>query len=153
MWKVLFEPGSRNDLSAPFFVENEYNLVQREAEETVLPVCREEGIGFLAYSPSASCLLTCKYHRGEPPLQGSLTALRPDMAEDIDDRVEELIAAVTEVAAGHHVSNVAVAFAWLINQPGVTPIAGTSKPHHIEAIAQALHLDLTHHEVEQLSSL
>jgi aryl-alcohol dehydrogenase-like predicted oxidoreductase len=146
------ETASRLDLSAPRFVENEYNLVRREAEETVLPLCREEGIGFLAYSPSASGLLTGKYRRGEPPPEGSLMALRPEMVEDIDDRVEELIAAITEVAAEHDVSNVAVAFAWLLNQPGVTPIAGTSKPHHMEAIEQALQVELAGHEVERLSS-
>lgn len=146
------ETARRLDLPAPLFVENEYNLVQRETEETVLPVCREEGIGFLAYSPSASGLLTGKYRRGEPPPEGSLMALRPDMAEDIDDRVEELIAAVTEVAAGHEVSNVAIAFAWLLNQPGVTPIAGTSKPHHMEAIEQALELELTDHDMKRLAS-
>lgn len=133
-------------------VENEYSLVQREAEETILPVCREEGIGFLAYSPSAGGLLTGKYRRGAPPPEGSLMALRPDMAEDIDDRVEELIAAVTEVAAAHDVSNVAVAFAWLLAQPAVTPIAGTSKPHHMEAIEQALDVELPDHDVKRLSS-
>ncbi len=147
------EAARRLDLSAPLFVENEYNLVQREAEETVLPVCREEGIGFLAYSPTASGLLTGKYRRGEPPPEASLMALRPDMIEDIDDRVEELIAVVTEVAAGHDVSNVAVAFAWLLNQPGVIPIAGTSKPHHMEAIEQALELELSDHDIKRLSSL
>lgn len=146
------ETARRLDLPAPLFVENEYNLVQRKAEETVLPVCREEGIGFLAYSPSAGGLLTGKYRRGEPLPEGSLMALRPDLAEDIDDRVEELIAAVTEVAAAHEVSNVAVAFAWLLAQPGVTPIAGTSKPHHIEAIEQALELELTDHDMKRLTS-
>lgn len=45
----------------PGFVENRYNLLQREVEETVLPICREREIGFLAYSPLASGLLTGKY--------------------------------------------------------------------------------------------
>lgn len=146
------ETADRHDLSAPLFVENEYNLVERTAEEMVLPMCREEGIGFLAYSPSASGLLSGKYRRGEPPPKGSLMALRPDMHTDIDDRVEQVIAAVTEVAAQWEVSNVAVAFAWLLEQPGVIPIAGPSKPHHMEAIEQALDLELSDSDLQRLSS-
>ena len=146
------EVARRLDLSAPLFVENEYNLVRRDAEEAVLPICREEGIGFLAYSPSASGLLSGKYRRGQPPPEGSLMTLRPDMVEDIDDRVEALIAAIGEVAAKREVSNVAVAFAWLLEQPGVTPIAGTSKPHHMEAIRQALDLDLPNDDLQRLAS-
>lgn len=145
------EAAGRLGISGPVFVENEYNLVQREADETVLPICREEGIGFLAYSPTASGLLTGKYRRGKPPPEGSMMALRPDMAADIDDRVELIIAAVSEVAAAHQVSNVAVAFAWLLEQPGVTPLAGPSKPHHMEAIEQALALDLPDDDVERLA--
>ncbi len=147
------ETAHRLDLPAPLFVENEYNLVEREAEETVLPICREEEIGFLAYSPSASGLLSGKYRRGEPPQEGSLMALRPDMHTDIDDRVEQVIAAVTEVAAQWEVSNVAVALGWLLEQPGVIPIAGPSKPHHMEAIDQALNLELSDNDLQRLSSL
>ncbi len=146
------ETAYRLGLPAPRFVENEYNLVRREAEEAVLPLCREEGIGFLAYSPSGSGLLTGKYRRGETPSEGSLMALRPEMIEDIDDRVEGLIAAITEVAVEHDVSNVTVALAWLLAQPGVIPIAGTRKPHHMEAIEHALQLELTNDGLNRLSS-
>ncbi len=145
------ETARRLDLPAPLFVENEYNLVHREAEEVVLPICRDEEIGFLAYSPSANGLLTGKYRRGEPPPEGSMMALRPDMATDFDDRVEKLIAAVTEVAAELDVSNVAVAFAWLLKQPGVIPIAGPSKTHHMKAIEQALDLELSDTHLQGLS--
>ena len=78
-------------------------------------------------------------------------ALRPDMATDYDDQAANLIAAVTEVAAALKVSNVAVAFAWLLNQPGVTPIAGPSKPHHMEAIEQALRLELSSADLDRIS--
>lgn len=140
------------DLPAPRFVENEYNLIQREAEETVLPICSEHGIGFLAYSPTASGLLSGKYRRGEPPPEGSMMALRPDMGAEFDERVENLIAALTDIAAEREVPNVAVAFAWLLEQPGVTPIAGPSKPHHMKAIEQALDLELSTGDMERLSN-
>ena len=146
------ETAHRLNLPAPLFVENEYNLLEREAEQAVLPICREERIRFLAYSPSAGGVLSGKYRRGEPPPEGSLMALRPDMQIEIDDRVEQVIAAVTELAAQREVSNVAVAFAWLLAQPGVTPIAGPSKPHHMEAIEKALDLELSDSDLQRLSS-
>lgn len=80
-------------------------------------------------------------------------ALRPDMAADFDDRAAHLIAAVTEVAAAHGVSNAAVAVAWLMRQPGVVPIAGPSKSHHMDAIGQALGLELSETDVERLSDV
>lgn len=142
----------RLDLPAPRFVENEYNLIQREAKDAVLPICHDQGIEFLAYSPSAGGLLTGKYRRGEPPPEGSMLALRPDVAVEFDDRAEHLIATVTDIAAQREVSNVAIAFAWLLAQSGVTPIAGPSKLHHMQAIEKAFDLELSDHELEQLSS-
>ncbi len=49
-------------------------------------------------------------------------------------------------------TNVAVAFTWLLKQPGVTPIAGPGKPHHMEVIEQALDLELSDNEMQRLSS-
>ncbi len=147
------ETADRLGLTSPVCVENEYNLVQREAEKMVLPVCRDEGIGFLAYSPTATGLLTGKYRRGEPPPEGSMMALRPDMAAELDDRAANIIASVSEIGSARRVSNVAVAFAWLLNQPGVIPIAGPSKPHHMEAIEEALTLELSDTDLERLSGL
>jgi len=142
----------RMDLPAPQFVENEYNLIQREVEDSVLPICRDQGIGFLAYSPSAGGLLTGKYRRGEAAPEGSMMALRPDVAVEFDDRADYLITTVSNIAVQRGVSNVAIAFAWLLAQPDVTPIAGPSKPHHMEAIGQALNLELSDNELAQLSS-
>ena len=146
------EAARRLGLSPPAVVENQYNLLQREAEDAVLPICREEGISFLAYSPLASGLLTGKYRIGEPPPKGSMMALRPDMASDFDDRAANLIAAVSEAAASLDASNAAVAFAWLLSQPGITPIAGPSRPHHMDAIEEALQLDLTDTQLQRLSA-
>jgi aryl-alcohol dehydrogenase-like predicted oxidoreductase len=148
-----FETAARLGLPPPLFVENRYNLLQREVEEIVLPICRDNEIGFLAYSPLASGLLTGRYRQGEPPPEGSMMALRPDMAADFDGRAANLVAALAEVAAAHEATNVAVAFAWLLKQPGVTPIAGPSKAHHMDAIEEALVLELSETDLERLSSI
>jgi aryl-alcohol dehydrogenase-like predicted oxidoreductase len=145
------DTASRLGLPAPVFVENEYNLAEREAEETILPMCRERGVGFLAYSPSAGGVLTGKYRQGEPPPKGSMLALRPDAVSEFDDRAARIVAAVTGVAASHGVTNVAVAVAWLMNQPGVIPIAGPSKDHHMDAIEQALGLEMSEADFQRLA--
>ena len=145
------DTASRLGLPPPVFVENEYNLAEREAEETILPMCRERGIGFLAYSPSAGGVLTGKYRQGEPAPEGSMLALRPDAVSEVDDRATRIVAAVTGVAASHGVTNVAVAVAWLMNQPGVIPIAGPSKDHHMDAIEQALGLEMSEADFQRLA--
>lgn len=100
-----------------------------------------------------SGMLTGKYRKREPPPEGSMMALRPDMASDFDEEASNLVAAVTKVAEALDVSNVAVAFAWLLSQPGVVPIAGTSKPHHMEAIEQALQIDLSSTHIHRQRTL
>lgn len=150
--RAWLETAERLGLPTPVFVENGYNLLQREAEEDVLPLCRELEIGFLAYSPSASGLLSGKYRKGEPPPEGSMMALRPDVADEFDEKASNVIAAVTEVAEEFDVSNVAIAFAWLLHQPGVIPIAGPSKAHHMQAIEQALQLDLPDTHMHRLTN-
>ena len=59
-------------------LQNEYSLLEREAEEEILPLCRELGIGFVPYYPLASGLLTGKFRRGAPAPEGTRLAGRPD---------------------------------------------------------------------------
>src|SRR5262249_9389097 len=69
-------------------VQNEYNLLKRDAEDEVLPACRELGVGFVPYFPLASGLLTGKYRRGERAPAGTRLADR-DIGAETFDRIEE----------------------------------------------------------------
>ncbi len=100
-------------------VQNEYSLLERDAEAEMLPLVREIGIGFVPYFPLARGLLTGKFRRGEAPPAGTRIAGRPDLLTDARvDRIEALAAFATE--RGHSLLD--LAFAGLASQPGVVSV-------------------------------
>lgn len=117
-------------------VQNEYNLLNREVEEGVLPACRELEIGLVPYFPLASGALTGKYTRGEAAPQGTRLAL-PGFggSEAIDfDHLDELEA----FAQDHGRSLLELAIAAVASTPGVSGvIAGATSPEQVTANAAA----------------
>jgi aryl-alcohol dehydrogenase-like predicted oxidoreductase len=121
---------------SPFVsAQNEYSLLERGAEEELLPTCERLGIGVLPYFPLASGLLTGKYRRGEPPPEGSRLAARPErLTDDVFDRIEALEGFAEERGR----SLLEVAIAALAAQPPVSSvIAGATKPEQVRANAAA----------------
>jgi aryl-alcohol dehydrogenase-like predicted oxidoreductase len=114
----------------PRFVsaQNEYSLVERQAEDEVLPVCEKLEIGFLPYFPLASGLLTGKYRRGEEATEGRLAGR--EIPDERWDRVE----AVKRYADERGASLLEVAIGGLLAMPAVTSvIAGATKPDQVHA--------------------
>src|SRR3954449_10965972 len=111
-------------------MQNHYNLVYREEEREMIPLCRAEGVGLIPWSPLARGFLAG--NRRKEDYGETSRAKTDDYAQkmyygDSDFAVVEL---VTEIARKRGVSNAQVALAWLLQQPGVTaPIIGASKPH------------------------
>ena len=116
-------------------VQNEYNLLDREAEAEVLPLARELDIGFVPYFPLASGLLTGKFRRGEEPPAGTRMAARPERLTDATfDRIE----ALTAFAAARGRTLLELAIAGLACQPGVASvIAGAMNPEQVRRNAAA----------------
>jgi aryl-alcohol dehydrogenase-like predicted oxidoreductase len=116
-------------------LQNEYSLLERDAERELLPLCRRHGIGFVPYFPLARGMLTGKFRRGEPPPAGSRMADRPDLlTAAVFDRLEALEAFASE--RGHTLLE--LAFASLAAQPGVASvIAGAMSPEQVAANAAA----------------
>jgi aryl-alcohol dehydrogenase-like predicted oxidoreductase len=118
-------------------VQDHYSLLNREPEESLLPVCREHGVGFLAFFPLATGLLTGRWSRGEPLQEGSrmwqcrsLGLASAESATVVDQ--------LQKFAGDHDVSVVDVAIGWLAAQPGVSAvIAGASTPDQVRANAAA----------------
>jgi len=131
-------------------MQNHYNLIYREEEREMTPLCRTEGIGLLPWSPLARGVLTGNRK------SGTLRSREDDYTrklytQEADDRVVEC---VEQVAKSRGVPPAQVALAWLLQKPGVTaPIIGASKPHHLKDAVDALALKLTHPEIEQLESI
>ena len=130
-------------------MQNHYNLVYREEEREMLPLCREEGIGVIPWSPMARGRLTRDWgeatKRQETDEYGRTLY---NATEDADRRVVERVA---EVAKGRDVSRAQIALAWVLAKPGVTaPIIGASKPHHLTDSVAAVSLKLSPEEIAAL---
>src|SRR5262245_18101741 len=133
-------------------MQNHYNLLYREEEREMIPLCRAEGIGIIPWSPLARGLLagnrqaaTVRSQTDDytKRLYGGTTAAD----EGVMDRVRT-------VATAHGVPPARVALAWLLHKDGVTaPIIGASKPHHWEDGLAALSLKLTPKEITSLEEL
>ncbi len=131
-------------------MQDHYNLIYREEEREMLPLCRAEKIGSIPYSPLASGRLT-----RDVSSTGTLRAetdqiqkMKYDAAADIDRPVVERVA---EIAAKYGVPRSHVALAWLLHKEPVTaPIIGATKISHLDEAVGALSLKLTADEVAYL---
>ena len=133
-------------------MQNHYNLVYREEEREMIPLCREEGIGLIPWSPLARGFLAGNRRRqdkGETDRAKSDEFAHAMYYEDSDFAVVEKVA---EIAQKRGVSNARVALAWLLHRKGVAaPIIGASKPGHIEDAVAAVSLKLDDAELKALS--
>ncbi len=133
-------------------MQNHYNLVYREEEREMLPLCREEGIGVLPWSPLARGFLAGNRKRGS---QRSATAREQSdtFAHDLyySDADYDVVERVVEIASAKGVAPAQVALAWLLGQPGVTaPIVGASKMEQLDQAVAALGVKLTDDEARRL---
>ena len=129
-------------------IQNEYSLVEREAEDEVLPTCEKLGIGFLPYFPLASGLLTGKYRRGEEATEGRLAG--QEIADARWDRADALQA----FADARGITLLDLAFGGLLAQLAVSSvIAGATKPEQVRANVAAGALELSSEDVEELRAL
>jgi aryl-alcohol dehydrogenase-like predicted oxidoreductase len=125
-------------------MQNHYNLIYREEEREMIPLCLDEGVGVIPYSPLARGLLAGggsrpggrRTPRAESdPLRESLYGHPSDV--DVIDRV-------AEVAAQRRVPPARVALAWLLHKPGVTaPIVGVTRASHVDDALAAADLELS----------
>jgi len=127
---------------APGFVsvQNQYSLLHREPETSVLAECERQGLAFLPYFPLANGLLSGKYRRGRPVPEGTRIAALPDerrdevLSEDNLSRIERLHA----LADQHGHSLLELAIAWLLSRgPVASVIAGATRAEQVRANAAA----------------
>jgi aryl-alcohol dehydrogenase-like predicted oxidoreductase len=139
----------------PAVVENSYSLLERGDEASVIPRCREHGLGYLAFGPLAGGWLAGRYRAGEEPAPGSRMATRPEAYEHL--RTEATfhgLAALAAAATARGVSVAGLALAWVLAREDVTAvIVGPRRPAHLDAVTEALELELSPDEVEELGAL
>ncbi len=140
----------RNGWARFVSMQNHYNLVYREEEREMIPLCVNEGIGVIPWSPLARGRLA----RTTPsPAEGTTRAENDQYAVDLYDSPSdmEVIAAVRKLADELGVKPAEVALAWLLSKPGVVaPIVGATKMGHLEAAVKSLELTLTDGQIKEL---
>ncbi|MFJ5532786.1 aldo/keto reductase [Streptomyces sp. NPDC093261] len=127
-------------------MQNHYNLLYREEEREMLPLCADQGVGVLPWSPLARGRLTRDW---DETSERSRTDEFGKRLYEEGDRA--IVDAVARVAAERGVPRARVALAWLLHQDTVAaPIVGVTKPHHIDDAVAALDVHLTDKEIEAL---
>lgn len=135
-------------------MQNHYNLLYREEEREMNPLCLHAGVGLIPWSPLARGLLTRPRPADAQVRSGGTTrAESDDYSTRLYDHPSdwEVVDAVHRVAAARGVTMAEVALAWLLGRPGVVaPIVGATKLEHLEAALRALELKLTPQERESV---
>lgn len=126
-------------------VQNEYNVLHRNAETEMLPLVASETLSFVAYSPLAGGWLTGKYRRGQPPPSGSRMELRPEPYAGFNTvETHRAIERFGAISADYGASLGALALAWAASHPAVTSIlAAPRNLDQFETVTGALTLNLT----------
>jgi 1-deoxyxylulose-5-phosphate synthase len=134
-------------------MQPQYNLVYREEEREMLPLCGDRGIGVIPWSPLARGFLAGG--RGSPGEGNTERARTDEFAPRLYYREPDhaVVEAVSEAARARGVSNMQIALAWVLRNRVITaPIIGTSKPHHLDDAVAALSIELTDDEVKALEA-
>ena len=127
-------------------VQPRYNLLTRDIEQDLLPLCRDQGVGVIAYNPLAGGLLTGKYRSGQAPPAGSRFALGGQTGPIYRERYwqEPQLTAVERLAGALSPPLAQVALAWVLAQPGVScAIVGASRAAQLVETLPAADLKLT----------
>jgi aryl-alcohol dehydrogenase (NADP+) len=129
-------------------MQNHYNLLYREEEREMLPLCADQGVGVIPWSPLA---------RGRLTREWDATTARTETDEFgaslYRDEDKAIVDSVGAVASRRGVPRAQVALAWLLAQPVVTsPIVGVTKPHHLQDAVAAVDLELGEDEIEELGA-
>jgi len=132
-------------------MQNHYNLIYREEEREMIPLCIDQGVGVIPWSPLARGVLAGNRSRtGERrTTRANSDAFGDSLYQQESDF--DVVDRVAEVAASRDVPPAQVALAWLLHRPGMTaPIIGATRLGHLEDALAAEELSLTPEEVAQL---
>jgi aryl-alcohol dehydrogenase-like predicted oxidoreductase len=152
-WQFLkmLQSSKQNGWSRFVTMQNHYNLVYREEEREMIPLCIEEGIGIIPWSPLARGFLAGNRNnenRGE-----TIRAKTDDFAHKLYYRPSDftVVERLSEIAEKRDVQNAQVALAWVLAKPGMTsPIVGASKMAHLDQALAALEIRLDESEIKAL---
>ena len=133
-------------------MQPQYNLLYREEEREMLPLCLDQGVGVIPWSPLARGWLTRDWNAGATN-RSQNDAFAKQMYADTESQDHAVAEAVRRIAAARGMPRAQVALAWLLAKPAVTaPIVGATKPHHLADAIAALDVTLTNDEITALEA-
>jgi aryl-alcohol dehydrogenase-like predicted oxidoreductase len=134
-------------------MQPQYNLVYREEEREMLPLCRADGVGVIPWSPLARGFLA---GGRAAPGEGNTERARTDEFSPrlyFRDADHQVVQAVSGIARERGLTNTQVALAWVLKNPAITaPIIGASKLHHLDEAVSALGVTLSDEEIARLEA-
>jgi aryl-alcohol dehydrogenase-like predicted oxidoreductase len=135
-------------------LQTEYSLWTRDVEAEILRVCRELGIGFVAYSPLGRGFLTGQFKRPEDIPEGDYRRNAPRFQGENFEQNIQLIERVTELANAKGATPAQVALAWVLAQgEDVVPIPGTKRRKYLEENARAVEIELSADELARIAEI
>jgi aryl-alcohol dehydrogenase-like predicted oxidoreductase len=135
-------------------MQNHLNALYREEEREMIGLCLEEGIGVIPWSPLARGKLTRPWsEHGAHTKRAETDQFGKTLYRGAEEAEKAIIDAVARIAGSRGIPMAQVAMAWLLAKPGITaPIAGASKPHHLEDAVAALSVKLTEDEISAIET-
>jgi 1-deoxyxylulose-5-phosphate synthase len=132
-------------------MQPQVNLIYREEEREMIPLCRDMGVGVIPWSPLARGKLTRDWD--ETTTRGQSDAVSKFLYDRTADQDRKIVEAVASVAKARGLSRAEVAMAWLLQKPGITsPIVGATKPQHLIDAVAAVDVILTAEEIASLEA-
>ncbi|MEU8238304.1 aldo/keto reductase [Actinoplanes missouriensis] len=129
-------------------MQDQYNVLKREEERDMIPMCLDQGVGLTPYSPLAKGRAARPWGRQTSRSSSDTVAMAFDRHVD-----EPVVNAIEQVAEARGVPMAQVALAWVLSKPVVScPIVGATKPHHLQDAVAALDLTLTEEEIAALET-
>ena len=162
MWAWQFakmqEVARRHGWTPFVSMQNHYNLAYREEEREMIPLCRDQGVGVVPWSPLARGFLAGNRAR-DPAAEKSAGATSRAKTDDLAQKYyyqqadHEVAAVLGKLAEQKGISSATLAYAWLLQQPGISaPIVGASKVWQVEQAVQALDVSLTDEDLSTLAA-
>jgi len=134
-------------------VQPHYNLLNREEEREMLPMCRAEGIGVLPWSPLARGLLARPWKAVSTSNRAAFDRTAQMLYGDSEEADSRVVDAVQAAAHARGVSQAQMALAWLLAKPGITaPIVGAAKLSHLEDVVASLDIALSPSEIAAMEA-
>jgi aryl-alcohol dehydrogenase-like predicted oxidoreductase len=134
-------------------LQTEYSVFARDPEAELIPLCRELGIGFVAYSPLGRGFLSGRFTNPEELAENDFRRTQPRFQGENLDANARIVAKLEEIAEEKEITTAQLALAWVLAQgDDIVPIPGTKRRKYLEENAAAADVELTDEDLERIDA-